>query len=132
MDKWENFTFPSPPGLNKYKDIPDSIQKQIIRDVYTCMRAQCEGAKIGSQGQLAKMVCRKIPQLKDQEPVGLKFRGDFVYYVSSYLIILYVYRAVTNFLMCRRGRGQKRSFEAPVAGQCTVCEPWSGIFMSVM
>ena len=109
-DKWENFTFPSPPGLNKYKDIPDSIQKQIFRDVYTCMRAQCEGEKIGSQDfiMVAKMVCRKIPQLKDQEPVGLKFRGDFAYYVSSYLIILYVCRAVTNFLMGRRGRGQKK------------------------
>ena len=78
-DKWENFTFPCPPGLNEYKGIPDSIRKQVIRDVYTCMRAHCEGQKIVSEDfiMVAKMVCRKIPQLKDQEPVGLKFRGEF-------------------------------------------------------
>lgn len=82
---WDGFSFPTPPGLQNTKDIPDSIRKQVIRDVYTCMRAKCGDGKISSNDLItvAKIVCKKIPQLKDKEPTGLKLRGDFTYWVSA-------------------------------------------------
>ena len=82
---WDDFSFPTPPGLQNNKDIPDSIRKQVIRDVYTCMRAKCGDEKISSNDfiTVAKIVCKRIPQLKVKEPVGLKLRGDFTYWVSA-------------------------------------------------
>ena len=47
--KWDDFSFPTPPGLkNSAKSIPENLQKQVIRDVYTCMRAKCGDEKISS------------------------------------------------------------------------------------
>ena len=81
----DDFSFPTPPGLQNNKDIPDSIRKQVIRDVHTCTRAKCRDEKISSNDfiTVAKIVCKRIPQLKDKEPVGLKPRGDFTYRVSA-------------------------------------------------
>lgn len=134
-NKWDNFTFPSPPGLQNNKDIPDSIRKQVIRDVYTCMRAQCQGEKISSQDfvMVAKKVCRKIPQLKDQEPVGLKLRADFAYYVSSYTLNPLVCLQSCHFFNRVEGKGKGGKKGAlKFSCCCTVCELWAGLFMSMM
>ena len=73
------------PYNKSFIDQASSVKMAVTRDIYTCMRAQTENQKISSKDfiTVAKMVCRKIPQLKDQEPVGLKFPGDFAYHVSS-------------------------------------------------
>ena len=66
--------------------IPDYIQKQVIRDVYTCMRAKCGDEKISSNDfiTVGKRVCQVIPQLKDKKPPGLKVTsGDFADWVSA-------------------------------------------------
>ena len=85
--KWDDFTFPAPPGLKKDADeIADNIRKQIIRDVYTCMRAKCGDEKISRNDFIivAKKVCKRIPQLKDKKAVGLKVDcSDFAYWVSA-------------------------------------------------
>jgi len=85
--KWDNFSFPTPPGLkNSGKVITDNIRKQVIRDVYTCMRAKCGDEKISSNDfiSVAKRVCQVIPQLKDKKPSGLKVQsGDFADWVSA-------------------------------------------------
>ena len=82
---------PFPPGYalqNNKKDIPDNIRKQVIRDVYTCMRAKQENEKISSQDFITvfKKVCKRIPSLKDKEPVGIKSSRDFAYWVSTKLL----------------------------------------------
>lgn len=119
----------------KFKDIPDSIRKQFIRDAYTCMRAQCEGEKISSQDfvMVAKKVCRKKPQRKDQEPVGLKLRGDFAYYVSSFTLNALVCLQSCHFFnrVEEKGEGVKKGV-LKFSCCCTVSELWTGLFMNMM
>lgn len=83
--KWDDFVFPTPPGLQGKKEVPESTRKQVIREVYTCMKAYCPDDKFSSNDfiAVAKKVCKRIPQLKDQEPPGLKFHWDFCYWVSQ-------------------------------------------------
>ena len=73
--KWDDFSFPTPPGLKKDSDeIADNIRKRVIQDVYTCMQAKCGDEKISSNDfiTVAKKVCKRIPQLKDKKVVGPK------------------------------------------------------------
>ncbi|KAK2566381.1 hypothetical protein P5673_009885 [Acropora cervicornis] len=81
--KWASFTFPLPPGLKSHKEVPDNLRKQIIRDAYTCMRAQAQNDKINSQDFtiVAKQICKAVPQLKDHPPPGNRCSlGDFEYW----------------------------------------------------
>ena len=123
MTKWDDFSFPIPPGLRQDADeIADTIRKQVIRDVYTCMRAKCGDEKISSNDfiTVAKKVCKRIPQLKDKKGVGLKVdSGDFAYWVSAiiatssycfiiknYLVIVKVIFFMSKF--CPKGKGTVR------------------------
>jgi len=88
--KWASFTFPLPPGLKSHKEVPDNLRKQIIRDAYTCMRAQAQNDKINSQDFtiVAKQICKAVPQLKDHPPPGNRCSlGDFEYWVSSITLL---------------------------------------------
>ena len=101
--KWDDFSFPTPPGLKKDTDeIADNIWKQVTRDVYTCMWAKCGDEKISSNDfiTVAKKVCKWIPQLKDKKAVGLKVDcSDFAYWVSATNTASSYYFMIENYLV---------------------------------
>ena len=70
--------------------IPEGERKQLIRDCVSCLRAVCGEHITKDQFTLAsKMICKKVPCLKDQQPPNWSLNStNFPYWVS------YIYKYI--------------------------------------